>query len=469
MKILTSKPLKPSHWMKETTYKTDDIQILNENIETDVIIVGGGFVGLWTAITIKEKAPNTNVVVIEQDVCGGGASGRNGGLVMSWWSKISSLQSFCSKEEALFLAKNAENTIYELGEFCRINDFNAHFLQKGWIWTATTEGHVNSWATTIAACDKLGVKPFEVLSREEVMRRTGSSVHLAGVYEKSNATVQPALLVRGMRSVALSKGVQIFEKSGVIDIEPGSTVKVETATGYVKAKQVVLATNAWSTCIKQLSKLVVPVNSAIVVTSSISAQLEQNGWIGGESITDSQLLVNYYQTTQDSRIVYGKGTGALSFGSKISKVFSYDQDSIDLTKKDFRANYPDLKNVEIEESWTGPIDRTYDSLPVFGQLTGHDNIHYGIGWSGNGVGPSRIGGKILASLALGANDEWSNCALVNRQVRSFPPEPFRYIGGNLVRNAVIRKEANEMKGLKPYFIDLALAKFAPAGLEDKTN
>lgn len=467
MKISTSKPLKVSHWMKETSYATDEIQVLNKNIEADIVIVGGGFVGLWTAITIKEQAPDVKVAVIEQDVCGGGASGRNGGFVMSWWPKISSLQSFCTKEEALFLAKSAENSIYELGDFCRTNSIDAHFTQKGWIWTATTEAHINSWATTIAACKKLGVQPFEALSREDVMRRTGSSVHLAGIYEKSNATVQPALLVRGMRSVALAKGVHIFEKSAVTNIEPGPIVKVETASGHIKTKQVVLATNAWATCIGQISKLIVPVNSSVVVTSSISAQLEKNGWTGGESITDSQLLVNYYRTTRDSRIAFGKGTGAINFGSKINDVFSYDAESIELTKKDFRNNYPDLKDVKIEDSWSGPVDRSYDSLPIFGQLNGHDNIHYGVGWSGNGVGVSRLGGRILAGLALNSNDKWSNCALVNREVRKFPPEPFRYVGGNLVRNAVIRKEAKEMKGEKPYFIDVALAKFAPAGLEDK--
>lgn len=469
MKISTSKPLKASHWMKETSYMTDKIEVLDKKIEADIVIIGGGFVGLWTAITIKEQAPDVKVAVIEQDVCGGGASGRNGGFVMSWWPKISSLQSFCTKEEALFLAKSAEKSIYELGDFCRTNNIDAHFLQKGWIWTATTKAHIDSWATTIAACENLGVRPFEVLSREDVMRRTGSPVHLAGVYEKSNATVQPALLVRGMRSVALSKGVEIFEKSPVTNIEPGSIVKVETVAGYIKAKQVVLATNAWATCINQISKLIVPVNSSIVVTDNIDAQLEKNGWTGGESITDSQLLVNYYRTTRDKRIAFGKGTGALSFGSKINDVFSYDEGSVELTKQDFRSNYPDLKDVKIQDAWSGPIDRTYDSLPIFGQLTGHENIHYGLGWSGNGVGVSRLGGRVLASLALGSNDKWSNCALINRKVRHFPPEPFRYIGGNLVRNAVIRKESKEMIGEKPYFVDVALAKFAPAGLEDKSN
>jgi len=124
--------------------------------------------------------------------------------------------------------------------------------------------------------------------------------------------------------------------------------------------------------------------------------------------------------------------------------------------------------VRIEHSWSGPIDRTYDSLPLFGALPGADHIFYGIGWSGNGVGPSRIGGKILSSLALGLKDEWSQCGLVGRKARQFPGEPFRYVGGNIVRGAVARKEQAEAAGEKPGKLDVALSRLAPAGLEDKS-
>mgnify|MGYP000149050992 CR=1 FL=1 len=185
------------------------------------------------------------------------------------------------------------------------------------------------------------------------------------------------------------------------------------------------------------------------MTEAIPQQLAQQGWSGGESITDSQLLVNYYRTTKDGRIAFGKGTGAIAYGSKIGPLFSEDAACIDLTEQHFRMTYPHLNHVRTVKAWSGPIDRTYDSLPIFGHLAGHSNIHYGIGWSGNGVGPSRLGGRILASLALGQKNPWSTCALVNRKVRHFPAEPIRYVGGTLVRNAVMRKEAQEMAGKTP--------------------
>ncbi|MBK5355403.1 FAD-dependent oxidoreductase [Pseudomonas sp. TH41] len=468
MKFPVTPPLKRSFWLQSVEPALQPSDSLHGVHSADVVIVGGGFVGLWTALTIKEYEPHCRVIVLEKDVCGGGASGRNGGFVMSWWPKIKSLTSFCSTEQATFLARSAERAISELGEFCERHQLDASFKQKGWLWTATCPAHIDSWNATLEACEQLGAKPFERLSRREVAKRTGSDVHLAGVLERSNATVQPAALVRGMRKVAMDAGVEIFENSGITAIDPGDDVGIHTAHGRVDAKRVVLATNAWSSAIPELAKLFVPVGSSIVVTQPINDRLVNMGWSGAEAITDSQLMVDYYRTTPDGRIAFGKGTGSLSYGSKMGPLFSEDKEGISLTEADLRRTYPLLNDVAVTHSWSGPIDRTYDSLPVFNHLNGCDNIHYGIGWSGNGVGPSRIGGRILASLALGRKDEWSGCALVGRRCKAFPPEPVRFIGGSMVRNAVIRKERAEISGNKANRLDVLMAGFAPAGLEDKS-
>ncbi|WP_437884378.1 NAD(P)/FAD-dependent oxidoreductase [Pseudomonas sp. LRF_L74] len=467
MRLASSRPLTRSHWLQSLPENLQPARSLEGNHSADVAIVGGGFVGLWTALTIKERDPGIDVAVLEQDICGGGASGRNGGFVMSWWPKIGSLLSFCSEEQALFLANAAEHAITELGEFCNQHGLEEHYVRKGWLWTATTPAHIDSWNGTLETCARLGAQPFERLSREVVAQITGSAIHLAGVYERSNAIVQPGALVRGMRQVAINAGVRVFEQTPVTAIEPGKTVRLTTGAGQIIAGSVVLASNAWAAAIPELARLIVPVNSSIVVTEPIPVQLEQMGWSGRQSITDSQLMVNYYRTTNDGRIAFGKGTGALAYGSRINETFSLHKDSIELTENDFRRTYPSLASTRITGAWSGPIDRTYDSLPVFGTLNGSENIHYGIGWSGNGVGPSRLGGRILASLALSTRDEWSTCPLVGRRCKTFPPEPFRYFGGSLVRNAVIRKERAELKGALPSAIDRVLAGLAPAGLEDK--
>lgn len=467
MKLALTPPLKTSYWMESIEHAQNPLATLRGDHKVDVLVIGGGFVGLWTALFIQQLEPHARVMLVEQHVCGGGASGRNGGFVMSWWPKIGTLLGLSDAEQARFLGEQSERAIYELGEFCAEHQIDAHYRQAGWLWTATTAQHLDAWDATLAACKRLGVTPFERVDAVEVARRTGSPVHLAGVFERSNATVQPARLVSGIRRVALARGVEIHERTGVTAIHPGNPVQVNTADACIWADRVVLATNAWAAALPELARLMVPVNSSIVVTEAIPRRLVEIGWTGGEAITDSQLMVDYYRTTDDGRIAFGKGTGALAYGSRIDATFSDHPASLRLTEADLRRTYPLLDDVGITHRWSGPIDRTYDSLPVFGRLAGQTNIHYGIGWSGNGVGPSRLGGRILASLALGLDDAWSRCPLVERRCRRFPPEPLRYLGGSLVRRAVMRKERAELSGEEPAPLDRFLARFAPAGLEDK--
>jgi glycine/D-amino acid oxidase-like deaminating enzyme len=273
--------------------------------------------------------------------------------------------------------------------------------------------------------------------------------------------------VRGLRRVALEKGIKIFENTPMIGLERGKPAVLQVPKGRIAAQSVVLANNAWAAAIPELRRTVLPVTSTIVATAPIPDRLESIGWTGGEAITDSQLMVDYYRTTQDGRIAFGKGTGMISYGSRVDASYDDNPQLSQDTEQDFRRTYPHLSDVPVTHAWCGPIDRTFDSLPVFGHLEGAPNIVYGIGWSGNGVGPSRLGGRILASLALGLDDEWSHCGLVGRKPKLFPPEPFRYVGGLMVRGAVQRKEAAEADNRSPAWLDRALAGLAPAGLEDK--
>ncbi|HVI52031.1 MAG TPA: FAD-binding oxidoreductase [Candidatus Sulfotelmatobacter sp.] len=460
--------MRRSLWLQEVADDLQQVTSLKDDVACDVAIVGGGFVGLWTALRIKELSPDSSVVVLEQDVCGGGASGRNGGFVMSWWPKISSLAALCGRDEALRLARLSETNIGEIGAFCAQHGIDAHFRQSGWLWTATTEAQRGAWRGVQETCVRLGHDVFAPVASGDLVRRSGSSVHLEGVVEASNATVQPARLVRGLRRVALDKGVSIFEKTRVVHFERGQPARLRTPSGSVGARRVVLATNAWASAIAELRLAILPVTSTIVATRPMPERLEAIGWTGGEAVTDSQLMVDYYRTTRDGRIAFGKGTGMIAFASRFGSGFDQNPELDRMTEADFRRVYPHLGDVEIEHAWSGPIDRTYDSVPMFGHLTDAPHIVYGLGWSGNGVGPSRIGGRILASLALGLDDEWSRCGLVNRKVKAFPPEPIRYVGGLLVRNAVFRKETAEAKGGKPRWLDKTLAGFAPSGLEDKS-
>ena len=466
---MSAPPKHRSFWLEQCAGDAPDQPQLKGPASADVAILGGGYVGLWTALRIKEIQSACDVVILEQDICGGGASGRNGGFVLSWWPKLASLAKLFGPEEAVRIGRSSESAIDEISAFCAQHSIDADFRRGGWLWTATSSAQMGAWEGVLHICQKIGVEPFRRLDPGEVERRTGSPVHRAGVFEGGASIVQPAVLVRGMRRIALEKGVRIYENTRALSFTRRSPISIRTEQGSLVADKLVIATNAWSASVRELSRSIAVISSDIVVTAPIPQRLEQIGWHRDLSITDSQTMVDYYRISRDGRIAFGKGGWTIAYGGNIGANFDRHPRRAAEVTVDLRRYYPMLRDVPVTHDWSGPIDRTPDSLPLLGYLNAEKTIVYGIGWSGNGVGPSLIGGKILASLTLERNDEWSNHPLVGRALRNFPVAPIRYVGAHLVRTAVATKERAEIRDRKPPWWSVQLAKLAPAGLEDKSE
>jgi len=452
-----------SLWLDEALAGEEDAPPVEGEIRADVCIVGGGFTGLWTALQLKVREPGVDVALVEADVCGAGASGRNGGFVLSWWAKFLALEELCGVEEALHLARASASGVTEIGAFCAENGINAHFRNDGWLWTATSPAQVGAWDDTLARAEELGERPFVRLDPEEVARRAASPTHLAGVFEPTAATIHPARLARGLRRLALERGVRVFEHSSMRRLDRTRPPRVHCESGSVRADRVVLALNAWAAALPELRRALVIIPSDVIATVPIPERLRDLEWPGGTCIDDSRMMVNYWRTTLDGRIVFGKGGGGITFGARIGRDYDGASPRANWVLDSFHRLYPTLCDVRAERSWLGPIDRSKNGLPFFGPLGGNDAILVGAGYSGNGVGPSFLGGRILASLALGVEDEWASSALVRRP-GGLPPEPIRYLGGRVVRSAVARKERAEDAGREPKRLDLLLAGLAPAAL-----
>jgi putative aminophosphonate oxidoreductase len=435
----------------------------------DVAIMGGGYAGLWTAIRIKQREPSCDVVVLEQDICGGGASGRNGGFALTEWAKLGTLAQVCGRDRVLEVAQQFEDAVDELGAFCEEHGIDAHYHRGGHLWTATSQAQLGAWDGVMRTCRELGVMPFEEWSPEETARRTGSDRHLAGLFEPTAAILQPALLVRGLRRVALELGVRIHEGTRVTRLDRRAPAVLHTPRGVVTADRVVVATNAWAVGLRELHMRLAVISSDIVATAPMPDRLREIGWTDHECISDSKLQISYYRTTDDGRIVYGKGGWGIALHDRIGPRFDRDEGRARDVTRSFHEIYPMLADVPIAADWCGPIDRTRSGLPIFGHLGGREHIVYGVGFSGNGVAPCVVGGKILASLALGSADEWSSSPLVDGVQGRFPPEPVRFLGAHIVREGVARKEYAETNGRTPSRLAVALAGLAPAGMIPKKD
>jgi putative aminophosphonate oxidoreductase len=427
----------------------------------DVCVVGGGYTGLWCALAVKRLAPGCDVALLEADVCGGGASGRNGGFCTTWWSKLPTLVKLLGEDEGMRLARASETAVGEIAAFCERHGIDARMRHHGWLWVATSPVQLDGWEASVAACEARGVEAFVRLTPEEVRGRIDQPTHLAGVWEPGTATVQPALLARGLRRVALEQGVRIFEGSAMRGLRRGTPARVRTDAGSMTADSVVLALNAWAAGLRELRRSLIPVSSTVVATPPVPDLLERIGWTGGEAVSDGRMRVHYYHATRDGRIVFGKGGGSLAFAGRIDSSFNHHAGHAAEVEAAMRRILPATADTPVTHAWSGPVGRTADGLPAFGRLS--QSVVHGGAYSGNGVGPSHVGGRILASLALRRDDEWSRCGLVRDAPVAFPPEPLRYVGGLAVRAAVVRKEHAEDAGAAAGPVTRALAALAPSG------
>jgi glycine/D-amino acid oxidase-like deaminating enzyme len=227
---------------------------------------------------------------------------------------------------------------------------------------------------------------------------------------------------------------------------------------------VVLALNAWAHEVPEFRRKVLPICADLVVTAAIPERLAGLGLSSAVAISDSRTMVDFWRATRDGRIAYGKGGGAFPFAGRVGSRYDTEAARAEVVRAALLRNYPSLADVPLAATWRGPATRTITGLPMFGRMPGAPGVVYGHGYVGNGVGPSWMGGRILASLALEREDEWSACPLVDLPAPDFPPEPVRYFGGRLVQKAVERKDRADDAGRPASPLDRLLVRFAPKGL-----
>lgn len=416
-------------------------------VHADVCVVGGGYVGLWTAIELREQAPELRVVLLDREFCGAGASGRNGGWATGWFDELDGLLARFGAAEAVRLADRSHWAIDRIETFCAEHGIDCHLRRRGALWVASAPAQAGVWEPAVRAAGELGRDGMlETLSADELRSRTGSPVPLGGARHTDAAAVQPALLVRGLRRVALELGVVIHESTPMVTLRHGPTPRVVTPAGYVDCDRVVLGLGAWSATVPGLRRATIPVASHIVLSEPLGADIAGLAWSDGELLGDARLMVHYAQVTTDGRIAFGRGGGALGVAGRIGPRHFHDPATVEAVEADFRRWFPRFADTPLARAWGGPVDRAPGHLPFAGRLGADGNVLYATGFSGNGVAPSALFGRILGRQVLGRRDADTMSPITGGPPALLPPEPLRSVGGELVRAALGRLERAEEAG-----------------------
>jgi glycine/D-amino acid oxidase-like deaminating enzyme len=461
------------YWLEEAGEVMPLPELMGER-QADVLVIGGGYAGMWAAWHLKALEPGAKVVLLEAEVCGAGPSGRNGGFCNVMWFSLPNMRARWGDAAALAIGRASRQAVADIGSFCREQGVDAWFRQAGYLQVSTAPAHDGAWDEAIAACRELG-EPGAVraLDAAGVAERCASPAFRGGAFYPDAATVQPARLALGLRQRLLDAGVKIFERSpvrrlaGASDIHPPQVwsksdardgVVAYTDGGAVRADAAVVAIGGAAKAPRApLRDALTVTSSHIVLTEPVPDVLEEIGWTGGECITDSRSLIDYFRTTPDGRIAFGWGGGRIAMGARLRGRAELDREVVDAAAARLRDYFPALAGRRITHAWGGPVDVSPTHIPMVVPLRG-SRTFLAAGFTGNGVGPSHMVGRTLASLALDRRDEHSRLAFVDPSPQQVPPEPLHWLGGETIRRALTSKEHAELAGDTPHPLSSLLAR-----------
>jgi glycine/D-amino acid oxidase-like deaminating enzyme len=375
------------------------------------------------------------------------------------WFSLPNMRARWGDDAALAVARAAQDAVEGIGSFCESEGVDAWFRPVGYLQVSTAPAHDQTWREVFDTCRALGADDaVQPLDQDEVASRCASPAFRGGALYPDAATVQPARLALGLRERLIAAGVGLHEHSPVRALRelPGG-IEARTAAGSVRARSAVLAMGGAAAGRRgPLRHRLTITSSHIVLTEPVPEVLEAVGWTGGECITDCRTMLHYFRTTPDGRIAFGLGGGRISMGGRLHGRAEVDPEVVALAGRRLRHYFPALEGRRIEHAWGGPIDVSPTHLPYVRPLRGA--AFAAAGYTGNGVGPSAMVGRVLASLALDRRDEHSRLAIVDPSPQRVPPEPFHWIGGSAIRRGIMSKEEAECEGREPHPLSAALAR-----------
>ncbi|MEN3310169.1 MAG: hypothetical protein V7603_6371 [Micromonosporaceae bacterium] len=439
-----------SFWMSTVDEELAPRPSLPGDREVDVAIVGGGFTGLWTAYYLAAADPSLRVAVLESEICGYGASGRNGGWCSALFPKSTpALAREYGRDRAIALYRAMQSTVDEVGRVAAAEGIDCHYRKGGTVVLARTAAQLARARDQVAEARGYGFGPddLDLLGADEARTRCGATEVLGGTYTPHCAAIHPARLVRGLARAVVRRGVDVYEHTPALSIGPGSVV---TPQGTVRAGVVVRATEAFTARLPGYRRTLVPVYSLVVATPPLPASFwETAGLAERETFNDHRHLIVYGQRTADDRLVFGGRGAPYHFGSRVRPAFDREPKVFAGLGRLLAELFPALgPKVPVEYTWGGPLGVPRDWCASVG-LDRESGLAWAGGYVGDGVATTNLAGRTLADLILARDTELTGLPWVGRRSPRWEPEPLRWLEVNAGLRAMTVADAEEARTGRP--------------------
>ena len=430
-------------WMDDPQ-KPNTESALTSSISTDLVVIGAGFTGLWTALLAKEADLSREVVLLEAEETALGASGRNGGFLEASLTHgfLNGLK-YWPEQLAIITAMGQANLEEIQGTVERLH-IECDFLRSGGLIVATEPYQVDEMRHLPEKATPYG-ESLLWKDQAETKAMVNSPLYLGGLYDPHGVSmVNPAQLAWGLKRACLSLGVKLYEQTPAVSLdEDQKIIRVKTPHGQVKARKVALATNAFPPLIKSLTRYIVPVYDYVLVSEPLSpAQRASIGWQGRQGLSDSNNQFHYYRTTIDGRILWGGYDAVYYRNNGVGKHLETNPEVFGRLAEHFFLNFPQLHGLRFTHAFGGAIDTCSRFSPFWGAAYGR-RVVYVLGFTGLGVGSSRFGAKVMLDLLDGKSTERTTLEMIMTKPVPFPPEPFRSIVIDFTRKSLDQADHNQ--------------------------
>jgi len=426
---LVSKDLN-SLWRDAVINNAAPREKLCSDIETDVAIIGAGFSGLWTAYYLKKLMPNSQIVIIDANEVGFGASGRNGGWCSGFMpNSIDELAELHGREAAIEMYRQSFATLDEIESVLVNENIDCDFHRGGTICGATNSVQASRVTNEIAKFHNFGFTDDDIrqLSQAEVEHRINISNLQLASYTPHCAVIHPAKLVNGLARVVEKLGVKIYENSPVTQYQSGF-IKTDHVT--CRAQLIIRATEGFTSSIKTHRRILAPLYSYMIATSPLTeSQLQTLGWKNRETYHDARNMIIYCQLTADKRIAFGGRGAPYHFASRVKPSYNTHPLIHEKICNSMRKIFEKIGDLEITHKWGGPlgVPRNWNPSVNFDARSGLGSLG---GYVGDGVAASNLAARTMAHLIAEDNHELTQLCWANNQSRKWEVEPLRYFGIN---------------------------------------